>query len=107
MNLTPQDTMLMEAGMAPEDLYCGDPNCDGYYDKDDLTTCACDNQVCQDCRKTCDCCGEAIGCVNCLTNDDEGEDVCDECLKKCETCGYTAMYKRLTKVGDIWLCSDC
>lgn len=107
MLTTPQDEMLRDASFAPEDAFCGDPDCKGFRNVDDLSECACGNQVCQDCRTECDCCGEHIGCVNCLTVDSEGEKICSECLTKCDECDYTAGYYRMVKCGDKWLCQDC
>ena len=96
MLTTPQDTMLQEASFQPEDAYCGDPGCKGFSSVEDLMECDCGNQVCQDCRKVCDCCGEEIGCVNCFnkTSESNVDLVCDNCLTKCEQCGYAAGYKR-------------
>jgi hypothetical protein len=57
--------------------FCNDPRCPGY--KTEISACTeCFNMVHNECREVCERCGEAIGCINCMTVYEEGF-VCREC----------------------------
>ena len=73
-----------------------------------MELCECGRRVPEEDREICTCCDEHIGCISCMTTDDEGDLICDDCLKKCDKCSYSAGYDRLVKISDDdYLCPEC
>ncbi len=80
MNMTAPKIKEAERGDRPSTIldaeFCNDPRCPGYHSE--IMVCDCGNLVHNKCRQVCERCGEAIGCISCMTVVEEGF-VCQEC----------------------------